>query len=68
MGLDLQRQGSKEFHDLLSFLAFANYLREYLDPDWTEYAHAFSPLRKKKVEKDFPKLWNESEVKVAGKP
>ena len=42
-------------------------MREYLDPQWTEYSQAFSPLRKKKVEKDFPKLWAETKVKVAGR-
>ena len=56
---------------LTSFLAFANYLREYLPTEWTQYERAFAPLRKKEGKKvaEFKRLWTETkvEVKTGGK-
>ena len=49
----------KEMHDLVSFLAFVNYLREYMDPSWIKYEAVFAPLRKKEAKKDFPRAWAE---------
>ena len=40
---------------LTSFLCFANYLREYLPPDWVNHEQTLRPFRKKGC--DFKKLW-----------
>jgi hypothetical protein len=35
---------------LVSFLAFVNYLREYMDPEWVKWDMVLRPLRKKGVD------------------
>ena len=47
----------REQSDLVSFLAFVNYLREFMDPDWTVYEQVFKALRKKEAKKNFEALW-----------
>ena len=59
----------KEMHDLVYFLAFVNYLREYMDPCYIKYEAIFAPLRKKEAQKDFPRAWAEGgKGKVDGQP
>ena len=48
---------------LTSFLAFVNYLREYMDPEWIRWEQVLRPLRKKGA--DFG-LW--SGIRSFGKP
>ena len=40
----------KEQQDLVSFLAFVNYLREFMDPTWVEYERVFFHLCVKKTQ------------------
>ena len=39
----------KEQSDLVSFLAFTNYLREFMPADWAQYERIFAPLKKKEA-------------------
>ena len=57
----------QEQSDLVSFLAFVNYLREFLDPEWTIYEQVFRVLRKKEAKREFAALWQSGQkVKIAG--
>ena len=49
-----------EAADVASFLAFVNYLREFMDPEWVKYEAILSPFRKKDC--DFDGLWNGKEA------
>ena len=42
--------------DVASFLAFVNYLRKWMNPDWLRHEATLSPFRKNGV--DFKALWN----------
>ena len=46
-------------HDVISFLAFVNYLRAWLDPEWLLHEKVLKPFRKKGVR--FRELWNGKE-------
>ena len=56
----------RESHDLVSFLAFVNYLREYMNPIWVKYEAVFAPLRKKEAKKDFAKAWADGGKAMVG--
>ena len=49
---------------LVSFLAFANYLREFLPTEWTQYERVFAPLRKKEGKQNFGQMWQEHKIEV----
>ncbi len=46
----------KNEDELTSFLAFVNYLRTWLDPEWLDHERVLRPFRKKGV--DFRSLWH----------
>ena len=43
--------------DLVSFLAFVNYLREFMDPEWLKDEQVLACFRKKEAKRDFEKVW-----------
>ena len=45
-----------------SFLCFVNYLREYMDPQWTEWERVLKPFRKKGCE--FHKVWKKEHLEA----